>query len=78
MLGVGLQSVQNRIRSALEITKCDRVDYKVRQGLQIVAGLQSGLVQKPFIFEKFIEKTFRFIKHRNFLLQVRKESVAKN
>ena len=36
---------QNGLLSALGITKCDRVDYKVRQGLQSVAGLQSELVQ---------------------------------
>ena len=33
------------LQSALGITKCDKVDYKVRQGLQSVAGLQSELVQ---------------------------------
>ena len=37
VLGVGLQS-------ALGITRCGRVDYEVRQGLQSVAGLQSELV----------------------------------
>ena len=36
---------QNVLQIALEITKCGRVDYKVRQGLQGVAGLQSKLVQ---------------------------------
>ena len=35
---------QNRLQSALGIIKCDRVDYKVRQGLQSMAGLQSELV----------------------------------
>ena len=45
VLGVGLKSMQNRLQSALGITKSGRVDYKVRQGLQSVAGLQSELVQ---------------------------------
>ena len=39
VLGVGLQSESG-------ITKCGRVDYKVRQGLQSVVGLQSDLVQQ--------------------------------
>ena len=34
MLGVGLQSVAKWIQSALGITKCGMVDYKVCQGLQ--------------------------------------------
>ena len=41
VLGVGLQSA---LQSALGFTKCGRLDYKVRQGLQSVAGLQSELV----------------------------------
>ena len=59
VLGVGLQSVagwitkcvrdykvwQGGLQNALGITKCDKVDYKVRQELQSVAGLQSELVQ---------------------------------
>ena len=35
---------QNGLQSALEITKCGWVDYKVRQELQSVAGIQSELV----------------------------------
>ena len=35
---------QNGLQSLVGITKCGRVDYKVRQGLQSVAGLQSELV----------------------------------
>ena len=35
---------QNGLQSPLGITKCGRVDYKVHQGLQSVAGLQSELV----------------------------------
>ena len=35
---------QNGLQSGLGITKCGRVDYKVRQGLQSMAGLQSELV----------------------------------
>ena len=57
---------QNGFQSTLEISKCGRVDYKVRQGLQNVARLQSELVQK--LDQKFIEKTFRFVKQRTFLL----------
>ena len=34
------------LQSALGITKCGRADYKVRQGLQSVVGLQSELVQQ--------------------------------
>ena len=30
---------RNGLQSALGITKCGRVDYKVRQGLQSVMGL---------------------------------------
>ena len=37
---------QNGLQKALRITKCGRLDYKVRQGLQSVAGLQSELVQQ--------------------------------
>ena len=37
---------QNGLQSALGIAKCGRVDYKVRQGLQSVVGLQSELVQQ--------------------------------
>ena len=40
----GLQSVAKWIQSALGITKCGMVDYKVCQGLQSEAGLQSELV----------------------------------
>ena len=36
---------QNGLQNALGITKCSRVDYKVRQRLQSVARLQSELVQ---------------------------------
>ena len=39
VLGVGLESV------AKSITKCGRMDYKVRQGLQSVVGLKTDLVQ---------------------------------
>ena len=40
---------QNGLQSALGITKCGRVDYKVWQGgLQSVAGLQSELVQPHY------------------------------
>ena len=35
---------QNGLKSALGITKCGRVDYKVHQGLKSVAELQSELV----------------------------------
>ena len=35
---------QKGLQSALGITKCGRVGYKVRQGLQSVAELQSKLV----------------------------------
>ena len=45
VLSVGLQSV-NRLQSAIGITKCDRVHYKVGQGWQSVAGLHSELVQQ--------------------------------
>ena len=46
VLGVGLHKAwQNRLQSALGITKCGWVDYKLRQGLQSVAGLKSELVQ---------------------------------
>ena len=38
----------------------------MRQGLQNMARLQSELVQK--LDQKFIEKTFRFVKQRTFLL----------
>ena len=37
---------QNGLQSALGITKCGWVDYKVYQGLLNVAGLQSELVHK--------------------------------
>ena len=37
---------QNGLQSALGITKSGRVDYKVWQGLQSVAGLKKELVQK--------------------------------
>ena len=63
MLGVRLQTVatvnykvcqgldyklwQTGLQSALGITKCGRVDYKVHQELQSMAGLQSELVQMP-------------------------------
>ena len=36
---------QSGLQSALGITKCGRVDYKGRQGLQSVVGLQNELVQ---------------------------------
>ena len=36
---------QNGLQSATGITKCDRVDYKVRQGLQSATGLQSETLQ---------------------------------
>ena len=36
---------QNGLQGALGITKCSRVVYKVRQGLQNVAELQSELAQ---------------------------------
>ena len=39
---------QNGLQSVLRITKCGRVDYKVRQELQSVAGLQSELVRDHF------------------------------
>ena len=43
----GLQNVLSAgLQSAFEITKCGWVDYKMRQGLQSVAGLQSELVYK--------------------------------
>ena len=45
MLGVGLQSMAKWIQSALGITKCGMVDYKVCQGLKSVSGLQSELVK---------------------------------
>ena len=47
VLGVGLQSA---LQSALGFTKCGRLDYKVRQGLQSVAGLQNELVQVVVYF----------------------------
>ena len=37
------------------ITKCGRMDYKVRQGLQSVAGLQSELVH--WVLRLFLEKS---------------------
>ena len=43
---------QNELQSALGITKCGRVDYKVHQGLQSVVGLQSELVQMPACNER--------------------------
>ena len=43
VLSVGIQSV-DRLQSVLGITKCGREDYKVSQGLQSVAELQSELV----------------------------------
>ena len=36
---------ENGLQSVAEITKCGKWDYKVWQGLQSVAGLQSELVQ---------------------------------
>ena len=36
---------QNGLQSALVITECGRIDYKVRQGLQSVAELESELIQ---------------------------------
>ena len=46
VLGVGLQSVAKWITKCVRDYKCGRVDYKVRQGLRSVAGLQSELVQQ--------------------------------
>ena len=61
----GLQSVlsvelhklwQNGLQSALVITKCGRMDYKVRQGLQSVEGLQSELVQMSLLLSEQIQQ----------------------
>ena len=44
---------QNGLQSALGITKCGSVDYKVHHGLQSLARLQSELVQ--YMYLKYLE-----------------------
>ena len=55
------------LQSALGITMCGRVDYKVRQGLQSVAGLQSELVHVPnLLIKEFTLESF-MIGYLNYL-----------
>ena len=61
---------QNGLQSESEITKRGRVDYKVRQGLQYVAGLQSECACIYLCLSKLIILAFvlLFKKKQNGLL----------